>query len=138
MKVREGDRTDPSPYVYIEVDVCVFFAQDAQGRLVPIKIVKKDTYHDNITRLLLQEGQEKVMENCVIPILDILDVGSESFYFIVMPRCDIAPLYGFRILGVVLAYMHCMLKDIKYANTIMHYSCGFYGRYPDSLKYTTL
>ncbi|KAK0504293.1 hypothetical protein EDD18DRAFT_1132822 [Armillaria luteobubalina] len=171
MKVREGDGMDPSPYAYIEADVHsqgalvdpekleptfpnsarVFFAQDAQGCLVAIKIVQKDTHHDHITRLLLQEGQEKVLENCVMPILDILDVDSESFYFAVMPKWDIVPPYSFRTMGVVLAYMHCMLKglvflhskkivhrDIKHGNTVMNYCCGFYHRYPDSLKYTTL
>ncbi|KAK0501649.1 hypothetical protein EDD18DRAFT_1246909, partial [Armillaria luteobubalina] len=169
MQFREQD-TDPSPYAYIEGDVYpqgalvepeklkptfpdsarVFFAQDAEGRLVAIKIVNKDTNHDRITRFLLQEGQEKLIENCVLPILDILDVESES-YFAVMPRWDIVPIYGFRTLGVVVAYMHCMLKslcflhskniihrDIKYPNTVMNYCCGFYGRYPNTLKYTTL
>ncbi|KAK0490301.1 kinase-like domain-containing protein [Armillaria novae-zelandiae] len=173
MKFREQD-TDPSPYAYIEGDVhpqgtlvepeklkptfpnsfCharVFFAQDAAGHLVAIKIVKKDTHHDHITRFLLQEEQEKLTENCVLPVLNILDVESASFYFAVMPRWDIVPIHSFRTLGVVLAYMHCMLKglrylhsknivhrDIKYPNTVMNYCCGFYGRYPDSLKYTTL
>ncbi|KAK0191639.1 hypothetical protein F5146DRAFT_1049701 [Armillaria mellea] len=54
-------------------------------------------------------------------------------------------------MGVVLAYMYCMLKglvflhskkivhrDIKHGNTVMNYCCGLYHRYPDSLKYTTL
>ncbi|KAK0490300.1 kinase-like domain-containing protein, partial [Armillaria novae-zelandiae] len=136
----------------------IFFAQDTEGRLVAIKIVKKDTHYDHITRFLLQKGQEKLTENCVLPILDILDVESASFYFAVMPRWDTVPIYSFRTLGVVLAYMHCMLKvileisgglcflhsknivhrDIKHGNTVMNYCCGFYGRYPDSLKYTTL
>ncbi|KAK0231514.1 hypothetical protein IW262DRAFT_1344712 [Armillaria fumosa] len=95
-------------------------------------------HHDHITCFLLQEGQEKLMENCVLPILDILGVESESFYFAVIPRWDIVLLYGFSTLGVVFAYMHCMLKglrflhsknivhrDIKYPNTVMNYCCGF-------------
>ncbi|KAK0492802.1 hypothetical protein EDD18DRAFT_1182756 [Armillaria luteobubalina] len=118
MKFREQD-TDPSPYAYIEGDV------HPQGALVEPEQLKP-TFPNS--------GRKKLMENCILPILDILDVELESFYFAVMPKFvlttyqiigsvhllsgGILPRYtvsGF--LGVVLAYMHCMLKSLRYVHS---------------------
>ncbi|KAK0231535.1 hypothetical protein IW262DRAFT_1454564 [Armillaria fumosa] len=162
MKFR-GEDMDPSPYAYIEGDVHPqgalvepeklkptfpnSVASDAEGRLVAIKIVKKDTHH-----AFPSPGRAgKTHKNCVLPILDTLDVESEILAQLTYCQVGHCPTIRFQDSGIVLAYMHCMLKglrflhsknivhrDIKYPNTAMNYCCGFYGRYPDSLKYTTL
>ncbi|GJJ07965.1 hypothetical protein Clacol_002172 [Clathrus columnatus] len=102
---------------YYSDKVC--FAQDAQGRHVAIKKLT-NTDETRIHRFLF-EKREILAENCILPILEILE--HEGKCFAVMPRWGDDPCFPHSgSIGNVLHYIHCLLKAIHFlhSNSIVH------------------
>ncbi|GJJ07970.1 hypothetical protein Clacol_002177 [Clathrus columnatus] len=102
---------------YYSDKVC--FAQDTQGRHVAIKKLG-NTDETRICRFLF-EKRDLLAENCILPILEILE--HEENRFAVMPRWGDNPCFpDSGSIGNVLHYIHCLLKAIHFlhSNSIVH------------------
>ncbi|SJL04410.1 uncharacterized protein ARMOST_07776 [Armillaria ostoyae] len=88
----------------------VWYAQDAETRLVAIKIVKKDTDEYRIIHLIHEKQSSSLPLHGIVPVLDILDSG--DFYFAIMPKWSIPFMCDcwFPSTREALGMIHCLLK----------------------------
>ncbi|GJJ07951.1 hypothetical protein Clacol_002158 [Clathrus columnatus] len=95
---------------------------DVQGRHIAIKKLRNadETDEIHIYQLLL-EKKEVLVENGILPIIDVLEYDGQ--YFAVMPRWGDDPFFSIPTsIGNVLHYIRCLLKAINFlhSNRIVH------------------
>ncbi|KAH6918532.1 hypothetical protein BKA70DRAFT_19754 [Coprinopsis sp. MPI-PUGE-AT-0042] len=109
------------------------FAQDQSGRHVAIKIVARNTEELKILDWLKGQPLEVLKENCIIPVLDILETSTHCFA--VMPRWGPGPwLPGptlvYEVVSIIksllkaLAFLHCngiLHRDISDTNMLLNH-----------------
>ncbi|GJJ07973.1 hypothetical protein Clacol_002180 [Clathrus columnatus] len=110
----------------------ICFAQDVEGRHIAIKKLN-NTDEIHIYRLLW-EKRGLLAENCILPILDILEYEGQCFA--VMPRWGEPPFFLDPpiTLGHVLHYIHCLLKDLKEGNTLINHFGAFSRARENSMR----
>ncbi|KAH8092613.1 kinase-like domain-containing protein [Cristinia sonorae] len=115
----------------------ILYAQDVDGRHVVFKLAQTDTDEVRIARMINSLDLEVIRSNCILPVLDILEID-ERFSFIVMPRwsdtnldrlCsddkDILRLiHGLLKALVFLHQRRIVHRDIKIGNTLVNYFTG--------------
>ncbi|KIJ39034.1 hypothetical protein M422DRAFT_49763 [Sphaerobolus stellatus SS14] len=100
----------------------ISFAHDRQGQHVAIKrLGVLDGSQEYVINRFLYENRKQATENCILPIIEILEY--EGYSFAVMPRWGEGPLRpDFSSIGEILHYIHCLLKAVNFLhlNFIVH------------------
>ncbi|KAF9000487.1 hypothetical protein BDQ17DRAFT_1427171 [Cyathus striatus] len=91
----------------------IFYAQDSKSRHVVIKFLPSDSDEYRILRLIHETDMNSLEKACVLPVLDLLQLGNH--WLSVTPRWqEVSPKLHLQTLRNALNLMHSMLKGVKF------------------------